>query len=263
MPQLVPLFIHYMKKFIYILKKKITVRSVLSILISISASIVLKLIFEYHFYVIPVKGGLNIIDITFVSIIIFIRFLFDALLELYFPLEDKITLGTVSHNTPHIREKFVNFSSNSNNESSSSSNNPSSSNPNNQSSSNPNNESVSDSTIGDERRKLAKQMMENSNIQRSTIFRMWELKTANDLKYFLDKEGNLSLEAPSNTSDEQLERFSKEVAIMDRIINTKFSEYKSLSEKDALNHRGFLSNLLKSGYNYNKNKYNNLFEKDE
>mgnify|MGYP000958506255 FL=1 len=57
------------------------------------------------------------------------------------------------------------------------------------------------------------------------------LVTESNINVVTDAHGNLSLDAPSNVSDEHCEYVSKKVGILDRIINTKFDEADKLIEQ--------------------------------
>lgn len=169
---------------------------------SLLLSIALKYIFEFLFYVIPVKGGSSPIYLIFVGIFFLLSSFFEVLSKFYFPQNNEFTLGTffASSDTTHIGKKHVNLSSNADNQGPTNSGNSSSA-----------NKDISPILPFQERKKLLEDMSHNRDIIRKTIYRMWELKTTHNLKYCLDKEGNLLLDAPSDTSDQQLERLFKEV----------------------------------------------------
>lgn len=55
-----------------------------------------------------------------------------------------------------------------------------------------------------EQLKLLDEFGKNTDIQKKIIGKLHTLKLEKDLKYFEDEEGNLSLRAPSNTTDKEL-----------------------------------------------------------
>lgn len=50
---------------------------------------------------------------------------------------------------------------------------------------------------------------------------------------------------------------------MNRIITIKVSENEQLSKKDVQDNRSMITNLLKDGFYYDKNMYDNMFEKED
>ncbi|KAF2206110.1 hypothetical protein CERZMDRAFT_16469, partial [Cercospora zeae-maydis SCOH1-5] len=64
------------------------------------------------------------------------------------------------------------------------------------------------------------------------VDKLTEIKKKYDVKFF-SKDGNLEISVPSSMSDEQAKKISDQVGVIDRIIQTKFSEYKHLKKVDA------------------------------
>ena len=54
-----------------------------------------------------------------------------------------------------------------------------------------------------------------------------------DVNVVTDAQGNLTLDAPSNITQERSDYVSKKVCILDRIINTKFDEADKLIEQGS------------------------------
>jgi len=54
-----------------------------------------------------------------------------------------------------------------------------------------------------------------------------------DINVVTDAQGNLTLDAPADISQEKSEYVSKKVCILDRIINTKFDEADKLIEQGS------------------------------
>lgn len=64
------------------------------------------------------------------------------------------------------------------------------------------------------------------------VDKLIKIKNDHDVKFF-SKDGNLEISVPSSMSDEELNKISSQVGVIDRIIQTKFSEYKDLKKVDA------------------------------
>lgn len=92
------------------------------------------------------------------------------------------------------------------------------------------------------------------------IEKMRELRIEKGIKYILDEHGGLSVDAPNSMSDKEATDISNRVGVIDRIINTKFDEYKELEIKDLRSDRS-ISNIYNSVRDTHKESYINLFEK--
>ena len=55
------------------------------------------------------------------------------------------------------------------------------------------------------------------------VDKLIKIKNDHDVKFF-SKDGNLEISVPSSMSDEELNKISSQVGVIDRIIQTKCSE---------------------------------------
>ena len=79
-----------MTKFINILKSKLTIGNVLSIIASFLFAILIKQLYLYFLDFSPVRGELEALDISYLAVVIFFRFIFSMFLE--YLLEDKYSI---------------------------------------------------------------------------------------------------------------------------------------------------------------------------
>lgn len=76
-----------MTKFFNILYRRLTLGNLLSATVTFLFAIVLRQLFLYEFDILPIKGEIQAIDISFLAIIITFRFICNAFME--FLLNDK------------------------------------------------------------------------------------------------------------------------------------------------------------------------------
>lgn len=234
-----------MKTLITIFKNKLTLGFVLGLAASFLYAFLLKLSLEHFFDIYPTKGGLNIWDIGYFFSIAFWRILIDSYLQLALSDNYKMSIASaIKH--PDYLTLFTNRSD--------------------QSSSNENTSFAKgkESDISELNQSfiLQDEMMSNLKTQNQMIQKLLDLKRLNDLKYY-EVNGALELDGPSNLSDSQLIRLSREVGTIDRIINTKVSEY-SILEKKLEGDLNSSSKLKESISDYKKThgqRYKSLFEK--
>lgn len=221
-----------MRRFLNILSNKLTIGSLLSVMVSFAFAVLLRIVFADLLDISIIKGELDISNISFFSIIALFRFIFAALLEYSFGDKMHHTVGTFFKEfdiTLKMEEKNTASSSSSKELSSGGSSKKLSSN----SSSKELPSSSSKELPSGEKMELLDHIMDNTELQRKMIMKLHNLKLEKDLQYFEDDEDNLSLSAPLSVNDKDLQKLSKEVSVIDRIIKTKFSEYKKLVKKDV------------------------------
>ena len=88
---------------------------------------------------------------------------------------------------------------------------------------------------------------------------MRDLKTSKGIKYILEDRA-LSVDAPNSLSNKEVTDLSNRVGIIDRIITTKFDEFKELEAKDLRSHIR-IAHIFTHRKNQFARKYNDLFEK--
>ena len=237
-----------MTKFINILKSKLTIGNVLSIIASFLFAILIKQLYLYFLDFSPVRGELEALDISYLAVVIFFRFIFSMFLE--YLLEDKYSIPLFEGigNKEATTLSMVNSDNNS-------------------SSDKPVKSSSGQSSLKDEDYNRVKQaierrkntdpsfrkaieendkfIQESSKIdekmynvvcdQEDKIFKLQTLKRVNDIK-FIQENGDLELSVPSNMTDSEAAKLSKQVGALDRGLQNKFSEYENLSRKEAIYH---------------------------
>ena len=246
-----------MTKFINILKSKLTIGNVLSIIASFLFAILIKQLYLYFLDFSPVRGELEALDISYLAVVIFFRFIFSMFLE--YLLEDKYSIPLFEG----IGNKEATTLSMVNSDNNSSSDKPVKS----SSSDKPVKSSSGQSSLKDEDYNRVKQaierrkntdpsfrkaieendkfIQESSKIdekmynvvcdQEDKIFKLQTLKRVNDIK-FIQENGDLELSVPSNMTDSEAAKLSKQVGALDRGLQNKFSEYENLSRKEAIYH---------------------------
>ena len=113
-----------------------------------------------------------------------------------------------------------------------------------------------------EQEKLNQDMHSTLGQLHKMAYNLEKLKRENNLKLILDKEGNLSIDAPNTISDNDLLAISKRVGIIDRVYNSQLEEYNKLMNKDReLNESHFSTGFDKS-YNTVTNLHKNVFTRE-
>ena len=270
-----------MTKFINILKSKLTIGNVLSIIASFLFAILIKQLYLYFLDFSPVRGELEALDISYLGVVIFFRFIFSMFLE--YLLEDKYSIPLFEG----IGNKEATTLSMVNSDNNSSSDKPVKS----SSSDKPVKSSSGQSSLKDEDYNRVKQaierrkntdpsfrkaieendkfIQESSKIdekmynvvcdQEDKIFKLQTLKRVNDIK-FIQENGDLELSVPSNMTDSEAAKLSKQVGALDRGLQNKFSEYENLSRKEAIYHDSNWVSPNKAISDNNKEMYRELFD---
>ena len=230
-----------MRNFMSLLYSKLTIGFIISIIFTFAFGFSLRYIYEHFYSIVPVIGGITKIDISFYSLVTSFKLLFTTFLE--YLLEDTYTIPIGDMLAEKRKYTFLmdNNAKDSPGESSSKT---------------PSKVHYVDKTL-----QLTQEFGENLSDQRKMIHRMRDLKLSKNLRYFLDSNGGLELDAPSNISDKELKDLSKQVGIMDRIINTKRGEYEKLQVRDLMAHGSMVSNSCSKMNEQLKNEYKDLFEK--
>ena len=99
----------------------------------------------------------------------------------------------------------------------------------------------------------------NLTHQHKIIKQMRDLKTSKGIKYILEDRA-LSVDAPNSLSNKEVTDLSNRVGIIDRIITTKFDEFKELEAKDLRSHIR-IAHIFTHRKNQFARQYNDLFEK--
>lgn len=244
-----------MKRFSSIFNKKFTLGTIISILVSFIFAVLLRYLYQYLYLIDPIKGGINIYDLSFFGIIITFKFIFSILLE-YF-LEDKFFIPLsdifVKPNSNILMMEKDNAQGSSSekykgkSQASSSKNQASSSNK-------PPELGLEDDF------KLQDNISENLETQQKMIDKLRDIKSKG-VKFYGYK-GNLDIEVPSEFTPEEGAKTAKEVGVIDRILQTKFSEYKELKKKDSIENNSKWGNIYGGLRKLYKTEYKNLFEEN-
>lgn len=213
-----------MKNFIYFIKRKITLGSILNGFASLVFVFLLRYVLQdiYSIYILT-EGDLWFKELYLAALVLF-RIIFNLLLEfflgdkLYIPILDGKGILSLSMDQSGSQGSGTHGS------------NPSSSGVNTSNGKNSGNitKEVFDKIKGD----LDKNIQHNIDTQWKMVDKLTEIKKKYDVKFF-SKDGNLEISVPSSMSDEQAKKISDQVGVIDRIIQTKFSEYKHLKKVDA------------------------------
>lgn len=226
-----------MLKFKRLLYNKLTLGLVLTTFASLVYAVLLKFSFEYFFQINPIKGGLSFIDLSFFLSIATWRIIIGALFEAL--LGDKYHMSMIG-NTDDISSTALKTEKGKNSPVDKPE--PSGSGPSSKATVSP------PSTL--EYYDLFMEASQNLGRQYEMVKKLRDLKLSKDLKYYLN-EGALEVDVPASMSDEEVNTLSKQVGIMDRIYNTKYSEYKNLLKRDAKlkSATAELRKMVKDGHN--------------
>lgn len=239
-----------MNKLINLFTRRLTLGNLLAIIASFIFAIALRQLFLYNFDILPIKGELQVIDISFTGIIIFFRFLSSVFIE--FLLEDKFHTPLFQGVAPKgYTPLYMDNTANTNNSGKS------------KDSGGPH-VSPSKEPITEEKRAKVREMIKNKaeqdpgfkqrleedrkyhaeshahatkmdavlSVQTSKIMELSSLASRNDVK-LIQVNGGLELSIPANMTDDLAEKISKSVGALDRGLQNKFSEYENLSRKDV------------------------------
>lgn len=243
-----------MKKFINLLHRRITLGNLFTVIFSFIFAIALRQLFLYTFDILPIKGELQLTDVSFLSLIILSRFVLSIFFE--YLLDDK-------YHTPLFKglghkNSTALYMENTANNHSSGQNSPKASGSGTQP------KSASREPLTEEQRAEVRQIIENKirqdpklkkeveetrkfndemfghmfkmedvlNEQSSKILQLSYIGSRNDVK-FIQENGGLELSVPSSMTDNLANKLSNEVGALDRSLQNKFSEYENLSRKDV------------------------------
>lgn len=213
-----------MKNFIYFIKRKITLGTILNGFASLVFALLLRYVLQdiYNIYILT-EGDIWFKELYLTALVLF-RIIFNVLLEffigdkLYIPILHGKDILSLSMDQSGAQGSGTHGS------------NPSSSGVNPSNGKNPGNitKEVFDNIKGD----LDKNIQHNVNTQWKMVDKLIEIKKKYDVKFF-SKDGNLEISVPSSMSDVEAKKISDQVGVIDRILQTKFSEYKHLKKVDA------------------------------
>lgn len=262
-----------MYKFLNILNRKLTIGNLFTIIASFLFAITLRHLYIYFLEILPVKGGLEVSDISFLGLIIFFRFIFSVFLE--YLLDDKFSIplfGDIEYNSATPLSMV-----NSNATSSSSSNATPSSVNLTEEDRNRVKELIKRKEENDpafrqnleENRKFIEQqdkdlgkMFAVLEEQTDKLLKLSNLKTKHDIKLYQENEG-LDLSVPKNMTDIEAQKLSKQVGALDRSLQNKFAEYRNLSNKDVRLYDSVWTSVTKGIWENNQKLYRELFEGNE
>lgn len=221
-----------MKKLFYILRRKLTIGNVLSILASFIFAVIVRYQYLYYLDYLPVKGELEVLDISYFGLVAVFRFIIKAYLEYLLdnkfsmPLFGGSTLPNKDLGPPKVTPlKMENNDSKGSVCTCSDYKNAGFKNP--RPGWNKENE-----LFNKEKSKVGDTMWDVLREQSDKVFKLFCIKIDNDVKYY-QENGGLELSVPSDMSDAKAEKLSKQVGALDRSIQNKFSEYENLSRKDV------------------------------
>lgn len=271
-----------MSRFLTLLNRKLTLGNLLTIFFSFIFAIVLRQLFVYLFEFFPVKGELDLSDISFLGIIMFFRFIvrvyFEYLLndKYSIPLSEiklgiQVPISSTMDTPPKAPENSPK---------------PSTSSPEKASASGDENSTTASyreikqhikhridtdpsfrKEVESNRQFLANKFQVDEKMWNvlseidNKISKLLSIKSQRDVKFY-QEHGALDISVPSNMTDTEAEKISKEVGALDRSIQNKFSEYRNLSSVDARLYDSVLSNQNKGMLDANIKNYEALFSKN-
>lgn len=253
-----------MKNFFNLLISKLTIGFFFSGLSTFAFAFLLRQSYLHFFELLPIKGELGLLDLSYLSLVFIFRFIISTFLEYY--LEEKYFMLLYQGNTKEIGHKVVTVLNMDKSE-------------------NPSGEGSSKGEIvltdkirkelsEEGRRRFGGQsdfierlfdinakMDSVLSEQRDLIVKLYTLKAKNDLKMH-QEEGCLDISVPSDMKDEKVRQLSKQVAAIDRGLQNKFAEYKNLYAKSEkmTGPDDETTNTYEGEWEDNKKVYKELFE---
>lgn len=220
-----------MTKFFNILKRKLTIGNVFTIIGSFIFAIILRQSCLYYFDFLPVKGGLEALDISYFAIVVLFRFIFSAFLE--YLLNDKFSIPLFEAIGGRVGQKGGGVTTlsmvNSDNQGSSSVEN---------SSKNKSNitkqytDREKNRKFIDEEFKVSEKMWDVLSEQTNKILKLHNIRIEKNVEFY-EENGSLGITVPQSMTDSEGQNLSKEIGAIDRSLQNKFSEYKNLSNRDV------------------------------
>jgi len=218
-----------MYKFFFILKQKFTIKSLLSLIISITFALVIKyLIFEFlHENVLD-----NILSwpgIFYCTSVAIFRIISNAVIEAFLGETHTLFMDNNTIKSPSKDEGTTVSSS-------------------------------SQSLSSSDAEKLNEDMSSTLKHLHKMNYQFEDIKKSNDVKLIVDKKGGLNIDAPSSISDDQLHLIRNKVHIADRIYNTQLSHYQELLSKDKKYNGGYFGPNFNNNYNTIVKRHREIFD---
>lgn len=272
-------------KFLNIFKQKATIGNLLTISCSFIFAIALRYLYLHIFDYLPIKGELEVIDISYLTIVTLSRFIFMSLLE--YLLDDTFHKPLFAHNIKADPLSETKKGANTLSMVDSDSKNSSKGSPSRSSSKGspskdpflleeteiekefhakypnfrknvdrtPTAHDIATEAIWDKMRNVLKE-------QETTIEKLHNIKWDNDLKFY-EEDGALSFSVPMSTSSTDANKLSKEIGKLDRGLQNKMLEYKNLCNKDIAINQSMWTEVNEGISEANKRNYKRLFEQSE
>lgn len=219
-----------MTKLFNILNRKFTVGNVLTIIASFIFAIIIRHSYLYFFDFLPVKGGLHVLDISFFGIVVLFRCIFSALLE--YLLNDTFSIPLFEAIGTGVGQKGLTTLSMVNSDTQGSSVENSSKGKGKNTEIKQDSDREKNNKFLDEKYLVGEKMWDVLNEQTNKILKLHSIRRSNDVKFY-EENGSLELTAPIKMTESYAKKVSKEIGVIDRSLQNKFSEYNNLSSKDA------------------------------
>lgn len=268
-----------MTRLINILYNRLTYGNLLTAIATFIFAIALRQLFLFVFDILPIKGELQTVDISYLAIIILFRLICNAFLELL--LNDKFDTSLIKE-LGYKQSTALNMENTANTNSSGKG-----------SSKGSGGGTSSKEALTEEQYAKVKQMINNKaerdpgfkqkleetnkfveemsahsdkmnavlNEQTGKILKLHSIASRNDVR-FIQENGGLELSVPSSMSNDVAEKLSKEVGALDRALQNKFSEYDNLSRKDIRLYNSSGTTIYSGILSNNKLMYKELFESE-
>ena len=245
-----------MTKFFNILKRKLTLGNLFTIIASFIFAIIIRQLFLHYFEFLPLKGGLKALDISFFGIVVLFRIIFSAFLE--YLLNDKFSIPLFEVIGERVGQKEVGITKlsmvDSNKQGSSSAENST--------------KGTSDVTkqkiekihkFIDEKFELGDKMWDVLSEQTNKIHKLHSIKSINKVEFF-EENGGLDITVPKSMTDSESQKLSKEIGALDRSLQNKLSEYRNLITKDIKLYESTWTSTYKEMWDTNQKQYKELFD---
>lgn len=268
-----------MTRLMKLLYNKLTYGNFLTAIATFIFAIILRQLFLFVFDILPIKGELQTVDISYLAIITLFRLICNAFIE--WLLNDKFETYLIKE-WGYKQSTALNMENTNNTNSSGKG-----------SSKGSVGGTSSKEALTEEQYAKVKQMINNKadrdpgfkqkleennkfleemsahsdkmnavlNEQTSKILKLHSIASRNDVQ-FIQENGGLELSVPSSMSNDVAEKLSKEVGSLDRALQNKFSEYDNLSRKDIRLYNSNGTTIYSSILSNNKLMYKELFESE-
>ena len=110
---------------------------------------------------------------------------------------------------------------------------------------------------------LNEDMVSTLKHMKKMVEELENIKRTDNVKYIVDKEGNMSIDIPNSMSDDKANTLSKRIGIIDRLYNTQYKHYEELVNKDESSNNKSFSTVFNNSYQKILSRHKALIEKED